>query len=148
MEKRLSDRVQFFQFHHDHDLRPIWVFRHAQPESVLGLLLDVSEEGVQILTDKSPSLQGDSFYLIIHSDACQVANFCAAQVRHLWSKAEGTLYVRNGFAFDGVGDLASFIARLLVARADGHKLLRCELVALKAMLSAERSDQPASLAIH
>jgi len=130
MEKRKSERVQFFQLSIESDLEPVWVFRHAQQDSVLGLLVDISVDGLQVLTDKSSPLVGDGYQLIIHADEPQNRNFISVQVHRLWSKEDGTLYIRNGFAFSEGGALIPSIEKLLAARAAGQQWLRCEFVAI------------------
>lgn len=131
MEKRLSERVQFFQLTREDDVPPVWVFQRAHPDAILGLLLDISAEGLQILTDKFSPMQEETYQLIVHTEETTSVGFTTAVVRRLWSNAYGTLYTRNGFVFAEVGDdLASPINRVLAARAAGQKWLRCELAAI------------------
>jgi hypothetical protein len=48
-------------------------------------------------------------------------------VRRRWSALEGTLYMRNGFAFDEQANLPA----MLTALAEGASWLRCELLPLE-----------------
>jgi len=130
MEKRQANREQFFQFNRDDELMPSPLPRCGRPDVVQGLLLDISEDGVQILTDKSNIMNGDSFLVIVHADDYPSVDFITATVRRLWSKADGARYMRNGFAYEGLRDLASFIANVLAAHDGGYNRLSCELVAI------------------
>lgn len=129
MERRLSERVQFFQLPTNNQVIPVWVFQRAHPESVPALLLDFSKEGVQILTDKSLPLPNGSAKLIIHNDDRESADFIVTVVRILWSKAEGALYTRNGCEFDPAANQSSQIEQIRVACEAGKQWLRCELAA-------------------
>lgn len=129
MEQRQVERVQFFQLAHDDDLMPVWVFHRAQPDSILGLLLDISANGVQVLIDKSHPLAAWTYRLIIHADETSDTRFITTRVCRLWSKVDGTLYIRNGFAFVDAADLQPAIEQILAARGTGQRWLRCELAA-------------------
>jgi hypothetical protein len=129
MEKRKSERVQFFQLPRDKDLMPVWVFRRDHPDNVLGLLLDIGAEGAQVFTDKSSPLKADAFRLIVHADETGGSQSVSLCVRRLWSKPEGNLYIRNGFTFEAGEDATSSIEQVLAARDAGNQWLRCELAA-------------------
>lgn len=130
VERRLSERVQFFQLPGATDLIPVWVFQRAHPDTVLGLLLDISAAGIQILTDKNTPLPVEYYQLIVHADDSADTRFITAAVKRLWSKPEGALYVRNGFVFDRDHELASQINDVRAVREAGRQWLRCELAAL------------------
>jgi hypothetical protein len=127
MEKRKSERVQFFQVRADRDLQPVWVFRQTYPGAILALLLDISTDGARVLTDKSQDLEGGVYRLVVHADDTPGAVALAANVRCNWSQRDGTLYISNGLAFDEEvwvqGILASFNAN--------SRWLRCELLELE-----------------
>jgi len=127
MDKRISDRMQFYQFSYQDDLSRNWDYQRADMDSIQGLIIDISMDGVQILTDKSKPVDAGYYQVIVHADHIPGIKYMCAQLRHLWSKPDGGLYHRNGFAFDGWGDLASFIGNLLAAHEAGHRWLRCEL---------------------
>jgi hypothetical protein len=102
MEKRKSERVQFFQVGTGRDIQPVWVFRKTSPGAILGLLLDIGGNGAQVLTDKSQDLAGGSYRLIAHSETVPgaAAFTLMLNARCRWSQSEGTLYIRNGLIFD------------------------------------------------
>jgi len=131
MEKRKSERVQFFQLPQDRDLMPVWVFRGDHPDNVLGLLVDIGADGVQVFTDKSSPLREGAYHLIVHADETQDSQSVTIRVRRRWSKLEDNLYIRNGFTFEaGEEATPSPIEQVLTLRDAGKKWLRCELAAV------------------
>lgn len=127
MEKRQSDRVNFFQPSRDGNLIPLWVFHRTCPNTVLGVLMDISSDGVQILTDKSNQLDANNYLLVVHLDDAPDRDSIDVRVNRLWSKSDDSLYIRNGFAFQGGEDMTHHFKKLLALRDTGHQWLRCEL---------------------
>ncbi|OYY93449.1 MAG: hypothetical protein B7Y41_11845 [Hydrogenophilales bacterium 28-61-23] len=132
-EQRKSERVQFFQMPRNEELVPVWVFQRASEDSVLGLLLDFSSDGVQILTDKSRRLDGDAYELIAYVDETDSSNFVSARVHRQWSKPVGTLYIRNGFSFADRDVSMPCCEAMFAARDAGLQWLRCEIVTPRAV---------------
>jgi hypothetical protein len=124
MEKRKSERVQFFQVDAGKDIQPVWVFHQTHPGSKLGLLIDIGENGAQVLTGKSEELAGETFLLIVHSGEVSCEDLLKVTVRCRWSQQDGGLYVRNGLTFE---ERASVQAVLKKWDA-GTRWLRCELL--------------------
>ncbi len=130
VERRLIERVQFFQVPIADEVIPVWVFQRAHAETIPGLLMDFSTDGVQILTNKATALEADYYQLIIHIDDVSSAHLMTTTIRRLWSKPEGALYVRNGCLFDNAEQSLAQIDVLQTARAIGKQWLRCELMAI------------------
>jgi len=128
MDKRQSERVQFFQVPQEKDMWPVWVFRQANSESVLGLLVDISKDGLQVLTDKNNPVQEGNYRLDVRTTDSPDGNFVTLHVRQLWMNAEGALYVRNGFSFLDTAHAEIAVKQILDARDSGTKWLRCELM--------------------
>ena len=120
MERRKSERVQFFQVSTDQEIRPVWVFRQTYPEAILGLMIDIAPDGAQILTSRSPELTHDAYLLAVHAGNRPMM----ANIRRIWSRPDGTLYARNGFSFDDRASLKS----VLLASGVRPTWLRCELL--------------------
>jgi hypothetical protein len=139
MDKRANQRVQFFNLDLKDEIQPIWVFRRTSPESVLGLLIDISTSGVQVLTDKGSPLSGDTFQLTIH---CDDELSIALIVNRKWSLAEGTLYHRNGFSIE-VEEVRHIPGAEIVieGQASGKRWHRCELLSLTVSGQDIASDQ-------
>ena len=130
MERRFSARVQFFQLATENQLTPIWVFQRTRENSTLGLVVDISDYGVQILTDKSTPLPNSAYELIAHSDAEAQAMYPSILVVRRWSKAEGALYIRNGFLFDSPPKALPLITALRRTHSTNQPWYRCELAAI------------------
>ncbi len=126
MEKRKSERVQFFQMDTGKDIQPIWVFRQIYPEATLGLLLDIGTNGAQVLTSKSEQLAGKSYRLIVQAGETDEKEALAVNVRCCWSRQDGTLYTSNGLIFDK----PSSIQEVLAASDAGTRWFRCEMLPL------------------
>jgi len=124
MEKRKSDRVQFFQLNTGEDIQPVWVFRHSNPEAILGVLLDIGAHGAQVLTDRSQDLAGGDYRLIVHCGNAQGEDDLVVNAVCRWSRHDGTLYIRNGLIFDEETSLDEIMA--LHNRATSW--LRCEVL--------------------
>lgn len=129
MERRLSERVQFFQQPGADVAIPVWVLNGTKPDTILGLLLDVSDEGVQIMTDEPVQSRNDEFELVVQSDESANTNLAVATMRRLWSQEDGTPYVRHGFSFTGEANLLMLLDCVMAARDSGRQWLRCGLVA-------------------
>lgn len=128
MERRLSERVQFFQQPGIDVAIPVWVLNGARPNTTLGLLLDVSDDGVQIMTDEPIQSCGDEFQLTVQNDEFANTHLAIATLRKLWSRGNGTPYVRHGFAFTGEANLPVLLNCVMAARDSGQQWLRCGLV--------------------
>lgn len=134
MEKRKSERVQFFQLSMDKDIKPVWVFGQTDPEATLGLLIDITPDGAQVITNKSQELVADDYRLIAYTSEAPDREVLTVNVRRCWSRLDGTLYIRNGLVFDE----QISVQPLLVARDAGSRWLRCELLPLAGADGAEK----------
>jgi hypothetical protein len=134
VERRLSERVQFFQQPGVDMALPWQALGGSRPNTIHGLLLDVSDDGVQIMTDESTtdesmSALSDLVQLIVPADESANVNLTVATMRRLWSKVDDTAYVRHGFSFvDGDANLTMLLDCVLAARDSGSQWLRCGLV--------------------
>lgn len=124
MEKRKAERVKFFQLGMGTEIQPIWVFRQTCPESTLGLLLDISADGAQVLPHRSNERPGETYCLVIQQLDKPGNEVLRATVWCCWSHDDGTLYTRSGFIFD---EQAS-VQRVLAVHDAGSRWLRCELL--------------------
>ena len=124
-EKRKAKRVEFFQVGGPQGIEPVWVIQHTSPDAVLGLLVDIGADGVQILTRGKTELDGKSYQLMVQTDTR--LHLMSAVVKPRWSRPEGTMYHRNGFAFEE-GQDAGEVDNIMAARQGGHMWLRCELL--------------------
>ncbi len=128
MDKRKSERVQFFNIGDGEQVLPIWVFRKANTDAVLGLLVDISAEGVQVLADKAFPLADDLFQLSIHLDDDSVLT---VPVKRQWSLEDESLYIRHGFTLeDSEENTATVVQRVIDAYEQAGRWMGCEIVIL------------------
>lgn len=133
MEQRRSERAQFFNAVDEQGMHPVWVFRRTVVEATLGLMVNISRGGVQILTSKDTPLDGDVYKLIVFIDRDGVTTSHSAIVSRQWSGSEGTLYLKHGFAFEESTEVAGgMVQSVIAAREAGEKWFRCELLDLRA----------------
>lgn len=130
MEKRRSERVQFFQARTEAGILPVWVFRHGSPNSILGLLIDISPEGLQVLTRQEDAVINDLSQLTLYKAGSADHRYMNVLVEHRWSESEGSVYRRSGFAFEDATEVGPVLAEIAAARAAGETWLRCELLPL------------------
>ena len=129
-ESRAHKRVQFFLVHlGEHEIKPVWVFKSTeQSQAMPGLLLNLSEGGMQILTELESSLTKARYQLsFLKDEASPGLNLADCQVQLLWSEHEAGMHTRSGFAF--VGQMPDDLKALLT-RSDAEKIyLRCTIEA-------------------
>lgn len=106
-EQRVHTRSTYFRLGTGNQSASYFVFRDAnQPDAIAALVLDISEGGVQILSQAGSYLTGKSFRLELHTasaDGMEIVD--GGEIQWVWSRPEG-IYTRSGF----------------VARAEGHSL--------------------------
>jgi len=133
-EQRHHERVQYFMVQEsNHNLIPIWVFTPADdPDLSAGLVLDISNGGIQILTSaKTPIAPGARYrirFLALDSQEAD-SNLPDLELTQIWSRPEGRLYLRHGFEFSNGSDidLTPFAERL---QASELQILRCTIKAV------------------
>ena len=127
MDNRRHPRTQCFQVSHHHDLTPVWVFRRATAEGILGLVVDFSESGFQALVEKDQPLDAEFYTLFVDGVQDPSAPPPRFQVARRWAGPHQDLYCRCGFEFsDPV--TARACCQYLESEARGHGAwIRCEL---------------------
>jgi hypothetical protein len=131
MESRRHPRTQCFQVSHGHDLTPVWVFRRSSEESILGLVVDFSESGLQALVGKDEPLDAELYTLLIDGMDGGPNGLPAPGpgflVRHRWIGEPMGLYARCGFQFEDPGTARSCYRYLSEEVGRGTTWIRCEL---------------------
>ena len=134
MEKRKGRRVEFFNALDEQGVHPVWVFQHTDLQATLGLLIDVSLEGVQIISRKETPLDGTLYRMDVYGSGSSQKLFPAVYVNRIWTGDEGTIYSRHGFALQE--DVrGSAMQAIVAAREVGEKWLRCELADVTVLLN-------------
>lgn len=126
LEKRVSQRVEFFRVRLAHEFVPVFAFAPNEDQrAIAAVVVDMSKEGVQILSSRENQIAA-SFHQFALSGTNLNASLQAESwpVRHIWSRVQG-MYLLSGFSFSGKSSIpANVIAQLNEAT---HHLLPCVL---------------------
>ncbi|GGX32903.1 hypothetical protein GCM10010946_07760 [Undibacterium squillarum] len=126
-EKRQFQRVQFFRLTRDREFVPVWVFnKQPQDDAVTGLIVDLSDSGVQVMTvweDRPQSSAWMVHLLDNHGDRMQMP---AVRLDYVWSAQHESLYARTGFRFHTAQEGAAGLLQALIANQP-QQVLRCQL---------------------
>ena len=133
MESRTRPRTQCFKVAHDHDLTPVWVFRQATEDGILGLVVDFSEGGIQVLIEKSDTLDAEAYTLYIDGLGGPPATQPGFRIIPRWTGALQSLYCRCGFEFADPATALDCVEHLRQEVAAGPAWIRCELLAAGAI---------------
>ncbi|NBW50412.1 MAG: PilZ domain-containing protein [Betaproteobacteria bacterium] len=106
-EQRVHTRATFFRLGTGQQAESYFSFRDAsRQDAIAALIVDISEGGVQVLSQAGSYLTGKSFRLDLHVASVDgIETVDGGEVQWVWSQPEG-IYTRSGF----------------VARAEGHSL--------------------------
>ena len=126
-EKRQFQRVQFFRLARDRDFVPVWVFnKYPQADSVTGLIVDLSESGLQVMTiwaDRPQSAAWKVYLLDQHGERLSTH---ALRLDYVWSAQHEGLYARTGFRFHAEQNGAGTLLQSMLANQP-QQVLRCQL---------------------
>jgi hypothetical protein len=128
VENRQFERSQFFLVQKEKDFLPIWVFKpEDNPSGIAGVLVDVSEGGLQILTQKVAPAKGQRFEMsLVNQIGGDETRLPPGMIDLVWSDDLGSIYTKCGFTFSSYSD--DEIAMLIAHTSDeGDKFMRCIL---------------------
>jgi hypothetical protein len=129
VDQRKHPRVEFFLVPTDKEQLPVWVFKpDTLPDSHAGLILNMSEGGVQLLTSAEDPITGDRFEIQLMPDSGVVEEGFKVLGRRVWSQPLTKLGQLHGFEFDDLSSPASqFLADYGLSVSE-RKWVRCLLV--------------------
>jgi hypothetical protein len=128
IENRRYERIQFFLVQQEKNFLPVWVFKpEAYPSGIAAILVDVSEGGLQILTQKNALLDAKHYELtLINQVGSKQAKLSPGVVNLVWSEDVGSTYVKCGFTF--LSNAKEKVTALMDLTSDGEeKFIRCVL---------------------
>ncbi|MFZ6675462.1 PilZ domain-containing protein [Undibacterium sp. Xuan67W] len=128
VENRKFERSQFFLVQKDKDFLPIWVFKpEDNPSGMLGVLVDVSQGGLQILMQKNSLVEGQQFEMsLINQIGGDEIRLPPGIIELVWSSEVGSTYTKCGFTFNSYS--SDEISMLIAQTFDGeNKFMRCIL---------------------
>jgi len=140
VENRKFERSSFFLVQIERDFLPVWVFQpHDDTAGLLGVLVDASEGGLQILLQKNTLHVGQQFEMfVINQIGGDELSLPPAKIQLVWSEDIANTYTKCGFIFqsNNRGEIHQLHAQALGSE---HKFLRCVLRELdQAKLTVEQ----------
>lgn len=125
-EQRVHTRAIFFRINMGTQAGTYFAFRDpGQPHAIAALILDISEGGVQILSQAGSQLTGKSFQLEMHlATADGIETLDGGEIQWVWSEPEG-MYTRSGFVSRAEGHTLDSLVQGLPVPAD--RVIRCAL---------------------
>lgn len=132
LENRVYKRVQFFMVPAtEHEVRPVWVFNSKNPgKSLAGLVVNMSESGIQVLTDAEEVPQNMRYRLsFLVDEQAGIVDVPDTIVQWVWSESGNGLFTRSGFSF--IDELTADVKRLFDLVSSGKQVyLRCAIEAI------------------
>lgn len=128
-EQRRHSRVSFFLVPVEREQVPIWVFVPPASPGTAGVVVNMSESGIQVLTTAESPLHSDRYAmrLIIEPEATEVAPF-EGTVRRIWSRDLNALGTMHGMAFDNEHSDAAEFLRATRPGLEKKRWVRCVLI--------------------
>ena len=128
-DQRRSPRVEFFLVPEEHEQLPVWVIK---PQSLAdargGVVVNLSEEGLQILTAAEPPLDAQHYELRLLLGEDEGVPLFSASVRRVWSRPLSQIVQLCGFEFESSNSQAEEFLRTQTAQITARKWVRCVLV--------------------
>lgn len=136
IDQRRSPRVEFFLVPSEHEQLPVWVIK---PEGLAdargGVVVNLSEEGLQILTSAEPTLDAQHYELRLLLGEDEGVPLFSASVRRVWTRPLSQLVQLCGFAFDSPNSQAEEFLRAQTVQVTARKWVRCVLLERMASLA-------------
>lgn len=126
---RRFPRVEFFLVPDEHEQLPVWV---VKPQDLAGarggVVVNLSESGLQILAATEPALEADHYEMRLLLGEDEGVPLFAAPVRRVWSRPLSQLVQLSGFEFDAPNSQAEEFLRVQTAQITARRWVRCVLV--------------------
>jgi len=135
-DQRRSPRVEFFLVPEEHEQLPVWVIK---PEGLAnargGVVVNLSEAGLQILASAEPPLDAQHYELRLLLGEDEGVPLFSAEVRRVWSRPLSQLVQLSGFEFTTPNSEAEEFLQAQTAQITARKWVRCVLVERMTSLS-------------
>jgi hypothetical protein len=128
-EQRRHARVTFFLIPVEREQVPFWVFLPPTSEGTAGVVVNMSESGIQVLTSVENPLRHEQYLmrLIVEADDSKVSPF-EGPVRRIWSRDLNAIGLMHGMQFDDeCSDAAEFL-RMARPGLEKRRWVRCVLM--------------------
>lgn len=128
-DQRRFPRVEFFLVPSEHEQLPVWVIK---PEGLAqargGLVVNLSEAGLQILAAAHPALDAEHYDLRLLLGEDDGVPLFSALVRRVWSRPVSQHVQLGGFEFESANSQAEEFLRTQTVQITARKWVRCVLV--------------------
>jgi len=123
IDQRRSPRVEFFLVPAEHEQLPVWIFKpEGLADARAGIVVNLSEEGLQILIAAEPSLDAQHYELRLLLGEDDGVPLFSAAVRLVWSRPLSRIVQVGGFEFESAHpdrpDHRAQVGALRACRAD------------------------------
>jgi hypothetical protein len=129
IDQRRSPRVEFFLVPAEHEQLPVWVIK---PEGLSdargGVVVNLSEDGLQILMAAEPPLDAQHYELRLLLGEDEGVPLFSAAVRRVWSRPLSKIVQLGGFEFESSNSEAEEFLLAQTAQITARKWVRCVLV--------------------
>ncbi len=128
-DQRRFPRVEFFLVPAEHEQLPVWVIK---PEGLSnergGVVVNLSESGLQILAAAQPALDAEHYELRLLLGEDEGVALFSAPVRRVWSRPMSSQVQLSGFEFEAPNSQAEEFLRAQTAQITARQWVRCVLV--------------------
>jgi len=129
IDQRRSPRVEFFLVPAEHEQLPVWVIKpEGLSDAQGGVVVNLSEDGLQILCAAEPALEAAHYELRLLLGEDEGVPLFSAAVRRVWTRPLSRLAQLGGFEFESSNSQAEEFLRAQTAQITARKWVRCVLV--------------------
>ncbi|MFZ6693603.1 PilZ domain-containing protein [Undibacterium sp. SXout20W] len=130
-ENRSCQRVQFFRLPKEQGFIPVWIFNRENDNALSALVVDMSENGMQVLTSFDDKLSKSHYLMRLSDDENYLMEMPVIHLTHVWSSADTGIHIRTGFSFQAIDrDTITLIIERMKARQQTY--MRCVLTPVDA----------------
>ena len=129
VEHRHHRRVAFFLVPRQREHVPVWVFTPADAvEAIAGLVTNLSESGVQVLTQSSDAPDRAKYEIQLLLGEPEAVPRFRGRVTRIWTREAPSPGWLSGFRFEGVRSSAEDFIRTYRASTPERAWVRCLLL--------------------
>ncbi|MFG6466191.1 PilZ domain-containing protein [Roseateles sp. BYS87W] len=129
IDQRRSPRVEFFLVPDAQEQLPVWVIKPADLAGArAGVVVNLSEGGLQILTAAEPELDATHYEMRLLLGEDDGVPLFSADVRRVWTRALNHRVQLCGFEFSTAHSQAEEFLRAQTAQITARRGVRCVLM--------------------
>ncbi len=129
IDQRRAPRVEFFLVPAAHEQLPVWVIKpEALSDARGGVVVNLSESGLQILMAAEPPLDAQHYELRLLLGEDEGVPLFSAEVRRVWTRPLSRIVQLGGFEFVTANSQAEEFLLAQTAQITARQWVRCVLV--------------------